>query len=194
VEVRFCSSRQLQVGGHSQLKLLKGSYRENSPGWVRVVSFGKIVGWEGQTGSGKKKQAHHGIQSGMMNELHRGSKNIHVSPRASWGLSTSRAGAGFSSASPRLPCASWCSPAWPWPQPWRQIAAFTGKCTQSPLSEGCRQCWWTSFQLSEWFCNREGEGPVTACCGCCALLVPPLLFGEQMGHCSSLGPRSKAGI
>lgn len=35
------------------------------------------------------------------------------------------------SASRRLPHDSLCRPAWPWPQPWQQRSAFTGKGAQS---------------------------------------------------------------
>lgn len=36
--------------------------------------------------------------------------------------------------------------------------------------------------------QQRGRGSsYRAVCGCCALMVPPPLFGEQMGHCSTLG-------
>lgn len=56
---------------------------------------------------------------------------IHVLPGPSGGPSGSWAGGVCPSASQRLLCDSQCSPAWPWPQPWQQRSAFTGKDTQS---------------------------------------------------------------
>lgn len=140
------------------------------------------------------EQVDHGSRSGIMKELHRGSKYVHVFPRASWGP---RWMLGSQHVFICLPEAALCFLMQPSLAPAPSLAAkicFYWKLHSEQPRAGYRQCWGTSFQLSERCCDREGEGPVTGGCDCCALLVPPSLFGEQMGCCSTWGLGSKAGI